>query len=123
MTTNSTLDKNSRYVSGGRTEVNSTALEWWERAVFPLDPSDELFTVDKRSEGRLDLIAHAFLGNSHLWWVIAQYNAILDPQAEISVGRVLRIPQQSRIQNILTGKLGGYASTREVPLSNITPIV
>jgi hypothetical protein len=120
---NSTLLKTSRYVAGGQTEVNSERLEWWERTIFPLDASDQIFTIDKTTEGRLDLIAHAFLSDSNLWWVIAQYNAILDPFGEITIGRTLRIPTPARIQNMLTGKLGGYESKREVPLANITPIV
>jgi len=123
METNSTLVQESRYVVGGQTEVNSKALEWWERATFTLDESDTRYVVDKQSAGRIDLIAKAFLGDSNLWWLVAQYNAILDPFAEISEGRVLRIPSQARVQTMLSGKLGGYASTREVPVTNITPIV
>jgi len=121
--TNSTLVQQSRYVVGGKTEVGSRNLEWWERTVFELDDTDERYTVDKKTEGRLDLIAAAYLGDSHLWWFIAQYNAILDPFAEIALGRVLRIPSRSRVQSLLAGKIGGFASTREIPLTNITPIV
>ena len=123
METNSTLVQESRYVVGGQTEVNSKALEWWERAVFTHDDSDTLYVVDKQSAGRINLIAKAFLGDSHLWWLVAQYNAILDPYMEIREGRLLRIPSPSRVQSMLGGKLGGYASTREVPITNITPIV
>ncbi len=121
--TNSTLVQKSRYVVGGQTEVNSKRLEWWERASFTLDDSDTTFVIDQKTEGRLDLVAKAFLGDNHLWWLIAQYNLILDPFSEIVTGRVLRIPSKDRVQSLLAGKLGGYASTREVPLSNITPIV
>lgn len=121
--TNSTLVKNSRYVAGGQTEVNSTRLEWWERAVYTLAESDLLYTVDKITSGRLDLIAQAFLGDSHLWWLVAQYNAVLDPVSEIIEGRILRIPARDRVQSMLTGKLGGYKSTREVSLMNITAII
>jgi hypothetical protein len=120
---NSTLIKTSRYVAGGQTEVNSKRIEWWEKTNFQLDESDELYTIDKTTEGRLDKIAHLFLNNSHLWWLIAQYNAILDPFAEIIPGRTLRIPSPARVQNMLTGKLGGYESKMEIPLTNITPIV
>jgi hypothetical protein len=123
METNSTLVQNSRYVVGGQTEVNSKRLEWWERANFTLDESDDRFVIDRKTEGRLDLIAAAFLGDSHLWWFIAQYNAILDPHGEVIQGRVLRIPKKDRVQTMLSGAQGGYASTREVPLTNITPIV
>lgn len=124
METNSTLVQDSRYVVGGQTEVNNTALEWWERTVFALDESDIIYTVQKSSEGRLDNIAKTFLNDSSYWWVIAQYNAILDPFTEITEGRILRIPTPARLQSMLgAGRLGGYASSREVPLSNITPIV
>jgi hypothetical protein len=121
--TNSTLVQHSRYVVGGQTEVNSKRIEWWERAVFELDTSDSTFVIDKATVGRLDLIAAATLNDSHLWWLIAQYNAILDPYAEITIGRILRIPNAARVQSLLVGKIGGYTSTREVPLSNIYPIV
>lgn len=123
MEKNSTLVQDSRYVVGGQTEVNSTRLEWWERATFTLDESDTKYVVDSKSKGRLDLIAKAFLGDSNLWWLIAQYNAILDPYAEIVEGRVLRVPTQARVQTMLSGKMGGYASSREIPVTNITPIV
>jgi nucleoid-associated protein YgaU len=123
MDKNSVNVQNSRYVSGGETEVNSTRLEWWERIQFEVDPSDMRYTVDIKTEGRLDLIAAAFLGDSHLWWLIAQYNAILDPFSEITIGRVLRIPSKDRAGMLMNGRVGGFKSARTIPLSNITPIV
>lgn len=123
MEKNSTLVQNSRYVVGGETEVNQTALEWWERTNFTLDSTDVTYTVEAKVEHRLDLIAEAYLGDGSLWWLIAQYNMILDPFAEVTVGRILRIPTPARAKTMLKGKLGGFESTREVPLTNITPIV
>jgi nucleoid-associated protein YgaU len=124
MNTNSAELPGSRYVSGGKTEANTNALEWWERTKFTLDDSDTRYVVDRKSAGRLDLIAYAAYGDSHLWWFIAQYNALLDPFAEVTEGRVLRIPAKDRVQLMMTtGKLGGYPSAREVPINNITPIV
>lgn len=123
MEKNSTLVQNSRYVVGGETEVNQTALEWWERTVFTLDDSDTTYTVEAKAVGRLDLIAQAYLGDSSLWWLLAQYNMILDPYSEITVGRVLRIPSTARVKTMLKGQMGGYESKREVPLNNVTPIV
>lgn len=121
--TNSTLLKNSRYVVGGITEVNPYALEWWERVDFQSDDTDLRYIIEAKFEGRLDLIAAQFLGDSRMWWVIAQYNALLDVYNETITGRLLRIPAKARLQSMLSGKLGGIASTREVPLSNISPIV
>jgi hypothetical protein len=119
---NSVLNKNSRYVSGGRTEVNPTALEWWERIPLPVNKDDTVYVVEKRFEGRLDQIAAVYLGEPRYWWVIAQYNNILDPYSEISEGAILYIPKIEKVKALMSGKTGGYPSEREVPLS-ILPIV
>jgi hypothetical protein len=122
---NSTLLSSSRYTAGGQTEVNSSALEWWERTQFQTDETDLIYVVDSLTAGRIDLIAAAYYGEDKwsMWWLIAQYNAILDPEQEVSVGRVLRIPTKSRAQQLMQGRLGGYTSTRTVPTNPITPIV
>lgn len=119
---NSVLRPTSRYVSGGDTEVNNVALEWWERAVIVTADDDTAYVVQKSFEGRIDLIAEAFLSDTRLWWVIAQFNNILDPFAEIKEGTVLYIPSTDRVKSILNGKPGGVPSTREVP-TMILPIV
>lgn len=119
----SVLVRNSRYVSGGTSEVNARAIEWWERTPLTPDDSDVLYVVERRWEGRLDLIANALLGDSRLWWLIAQYNAILDVPGEIREGRVLRVPVKERAQSFLNGRIGGIDSLREVPTDTISPIV
>ena len=119
----SVLVRNSRYVSGGTSEVNARAIEWWERTPLVPDDSDVLYVVERRWEGRLDLIANALLGDSRLWWLIAQYNAILDVPGEIREGRVLRVPVKERAQSFLNGRIGGIDSLREVPTDTISPIV
>lgn len=124
MEKNSTFNKQSRYVSGGVTEVNQFALEWWDRQFFTIDPSDSIYIVEKKFEGRIDLITASYLGEKFVanWWVIAMINNILDPYTEIYEGRVLYIPTRDRVAAILNGQLGGVPSTREVPTS-ILPIV
>lgn len=123
MQSNSVLVQNSRYVSGGRSEVNDRAIEWWERAVLTPDFTDREYSVEARHAGRLDIIAHLFLGDTRLWWLIAQFNAVLDPFHEIVEGRILRIPTKERVRAMLQGRVGGYDSERQIPLSNITPLV
>jgi hypothetical protein len=120
--TNSTLIRTSRYVSGGITEVGQTTLEWWERQIFVSAADDLSYVVEKKFEGRLDLIAAMFLGEPRYWWLIAMYNNILDPFNEILEGVVLYIPSQDRVKNALSGKLGGVTSTRELS-PTILPIV
>lgn len=123
MQTNSVLVQNSRYVSGGRSEVNDRAIEWWERAVLTPDITDTEYVIEARHAGRLDTIAYLFLNDTRLWWVIAQFNAVLDPFHEIVEGRVLRIPSKERVRAMLQGRVGGYETERQVPLTNITPLV
>ena len=120
---NSTNSPTSRYVAGGKSEISDARIEWWERAEYNYSDTDTMYVVDLKTAGRIDLIAQAYLGDSHLWWLIAQYNSILDVTAEIRVGRVLHIPSSNRVQTLLNGKLGGFPSTRTIPLNNITPIV
>ena len=119
---NSTQVRNSRYVSGGTTEVTSRALEWWERAPLSVNEDDDTYVIEARFEGRLDLITTLFLGEPRYWWVIAQYNNILDPYTEVTEGTILYIPTLDRVKSLLQGKTGGVPSTRVVPTS-ILPIV
>lgn len=119
---NSTLVRSSRYVSGGTTEVNANAIEWWERDVISTFDDDTVYVVEKRFVGRLDLITATFLGEPRYWWVVAMYNNLLDPVDELTEGSVIYIPALEKVKSILTGKIGGVASKRQVPLS-ILPIV
>ena len=96
-------NKYSRYVQGGITETNAIGLGWWERRPIPKDPSDIIYFVENRFEKRIDLIAAAFYDDGRFWWVIAQFNDILDPYNEIVAGRRLVIPTKSRLfTNLLT---------------------
>ena len=122
MTTNSTESKFSRYVGGGNTEVSKSRIEWWDRIVFDSDPSDIVYVVERHYENRLDLISTLFYGESRWWWVIAQFNNILNPVDEIVEGRVLTIPNKSRLQTMLLTKRGGIKSTRTVN-SNMNSII
>lgn len=119
---NSVLLRQSRYVSGGVTEVNDFGLEWWERKTFTPSETDRIYVVEKKYEGRIDLIAAAFLDEPRYWWIIAMYNNILDPYVEVREGVILQIPTAERAKSFVGGNTGGVRSTREVPPS-ILPIV
>jgi len=109
---NSIKLKNSRYVQGGNTEIENR-LEWWERRIFNTSPTDLRYVVENKYEGRLDLLAYAFYGDPKLWWLIGQYNNILDPITEIIPGTVLIIPIKDRVMlDMLNKKIGGYESQR-----------
>jgi hypothetical protein len=122
MTTNSVQNGLSRYVHGGATEVANNRIEWWDRAIFRQDPTDQPYVVEKFYEGRIDLIASVFYNEPRLWWLLAQFNNILDPLTEVTAGRVLLIPAKSRIDMMLSGKKGGYQSQREL-VPTVPPVV
>jgi hypothetical protein len=122
MTTSSALVKTGRYVQGGLTEVGKLGLEWWDRYSFELDETDQIFTVSNSYVNRIDLIADTFYGEPRFWWIIAQYNNILDPWAEITIGRQLRLPTLNRLQLLFNKKTGGIKSSR-TPESVLPPIV
>lgn len=115
-------NKNSRYVAGGLTETANGFIEWWERANFKRDEGDIIYVVENFYENRLDLISAVFYGQSRYWWLIAQYNNILDPFSEVEAGRVLFIPTPDRAQMMTDTRKGGVPSTR-IPIKLISPII
>jgi len=122
MSTSSLDYMKSRYVSGGSTEVGGIGLEWWERAILTRDTSDTSYVVERRFEGRLDLISYMYLGDSRLWWVIGLLNNIIDPSMEVVEGTILWIPAKDRVDSMLSSNTGGIPSTRET-LPTIKEIV
>lgn len=122
MITNSLNLKNSRYVIGGVTEREENRLGWWERRIFDHTDADTFIVLTGRHVGRPDLIAYDFLGDSKLWWLVAQYNNIIDPFEEFQEGKYLRLPPKTML-NLLTGKIGGVQSQREITTNFIQPIV
>ncbi len=124
MTTNanSLYNKYSRYVAGGVTEAANNRLEWWERSQLPQSESDIVYVVENFYEGRLDLISAVFYDEPRWWWLIAQYNNIIDPAAEITAGRILYIPAKERLPLMISKKQGGVESTKE-PIETISPVV
>lgn len=114
---NSTYNsKNGRYVLGGTAEVSSFALEWWSKTDLARDPSDLVYFMEKKYEGRPELLGYLFYGDPGLWWVIAQYNTIIDPFNELVEGKMLLIPLKDRVQQAIFNSkaptIGGVPSTR-----------
>ena len=63
-------------------------------------PSDTS-VVASDYNGRLDLLAHSFYENPLLWWIIAEYNSILDP-IDFSDVSVLYIPNKDDVTEMLS---------------------
>lgn len=107
-TSNATDSKSSRYVNGGTTDRYPNRLGWWERR--PLEHSDDdiRFTIDKTSEARPDIIAFQVYGKALYYWVVLQYNNIVDIQEELTAGTEIRLPRYTRlILSIMNKKTGG----------------
>jgi len=107
-------EKNGRYVLGGSTEVSAAALEWWERKSLIRDASDFAYYLEIKYVGKPDLLAYTFYGDALLWWVICQYNNIIDPLTELIEGKLLILPDPSRVRTMLKTdvNVGGLKSTR-----------
>ena len=61
--------------------------------------SDQVHRVKEDEIGFLDKIAVVYYGPGFedLWWIIATANSIIDPDQEMFVGQVLRIPPRDLI--------------------------
>jgi hypothetical protein len=123
MANNSSIElTTSRYVQGGMTEISSSAIEWWERNNYSPDSTDLTYTIESKFSGRPDLISAVFYNEPRYWWLIAQYNNVLDPHEEFITGRILLIPTPARLKTMLNGRVGGIPSQRTLEPS-ITAIV
>lgn len=108
---NSVYKQKSRYVVGGKTEVGVNKLEWWTKDFLNADSTDVIYVLEKKFEGRPDLLAQAFYEDPYLWWVICQFNSILDFNTEFIEGVILRIPTKSRVLTLISpNKMGGIPS-------------
>jgi hypothetical protein len=45
----------------------------------------------------LHLVAFRYLGDQRLWWVVADFNAIIDPTVELAPYTTLRLPSTTRL--------------------------
>jgi hypothetical protein len=70
--------------------------------------------MEKKYEGRPEILGYVFYGDPGLWWIIAQYNNILDPFVELVEGQILIIPTLARVKQAYSqnARVGGIASTR-----------
>lgn len=59
---------------------------------FDHSSNDIFHTITSGEVGRLDLIAQKFYDSAELWWVIAIANDIFNAFTEITIGKILRVP-------------------------------
>ena len=63
---------------------------------FALSPS-RIVTVDASTEANLPKLANDFLGDQSLWWLLLEYNGLLDPIQDIFPGQRLLIPERRQV--------------------------
>jgi len=54
-----------------------------------------LAQVSLQFEARPDLISYAAYGTAAYWWLILLANNILDPEEDLTVGKIIKIPNIS----------------------------
>jgi hypothetical protein len=113
MASSSTLNAKGRYIQGGQTTVYPNRIGWWNRFIIAKDPiTDVEFKITSQFVGRPDLIAHLFYKQTRYMWVIMQYNDIIDPLTELSLGTKILVPSEARVNLVL---LGSSVDTTETP--------
>lgn len=79
-------------------------VEFWDLSALPVFlPQDGDLTYVVVSNDRLDNLAFKFYGDAVLQWVIAYVNGI-DLMQDIASGDVLRIPDPSYVQRVMSGR-------------------
>ena len=98
MAKNIVLPPNSRYLSTNVYEdaKGNTFFGPWQPLNLPLDATDSFYLVREGVQARLDLLAYDIYGDSGLWWVIANYNNVINPFL-LEAGETLRIPSRARV--------------------------
>ena len=85
------------------TLYNVDNVEFWGiRPIIEAEEKadDQFHTVVQ--DDRIDKLAHDYMGDSALWWIIADYNDLFFCH-DLEIGSVLRIPQISTVRTeILT---------------------
>lgn len=70
---------------------NQKFLETFNNTEIINSEEDQYYTVEVRTENRLDIIAAEHYGFPNYWWIVAHANGIIDP-FNVPYGTVLRIP-------------------------------
>lgn len=64
---------------------------------LPSASSDVYVTISQDIANRPDLISQKAYGTPDLWWVIYEYNNIVDPLFDLQVGQIIKIPDKNRV--------------------------
>jgi len=72
---------------------------------------------------RVDLLAHRYLGQADLWWIICDYNDLFFP-LELTPGTILRIPSTEHVSMRLLDSSPGriHPSRHLAPVAGKYPV-
>ena len=81
------------------TPQNSINLEPLVIRPFAIEEDDQLYTIERTSAYRPDLLSFDLYGTPRLWWVFAQRNPdqIEDPIYDFKPGVVIQLPKQATV--------------------------
>lgn len=74
-------------------------IETWIIQTPPANSSDLYIQIT--SPDRLDILADKLYGDQSLWYIIAQANALGKGSYHVPAGKILRIPNQSGLQDYI----------------------
>lgn len=81
----------TRYNSDGIIEHEGEKIYEIKESI-PTDARDDDITYTTISGDDLRTIAHKLYDDARLYWVIAEYNGMVDPFEPLGIGRSLRVP-------------------------------
>ena len=79
-------------------------IESWDPIELEELPEDRFYEVTAPLAHRPDLISKIYYGTEQLYWVIARVNGMVDPFAETTVGKKLRIPDRDNLFHTILGQ-------------------
>lgn len=82
--------------------LESEGTQFWDLGKYPRIPERPDDVAHTVTEGdRLDTLAFKYYGDPVLWWVLAVANEFPNPQTDLNVGDVIRIPSPAFVKQEL----------------------
>lgn len=89
--------RQSRMLNGGKTEIKGDKLGWWERESFEKNTTTDVrVTIPDVYDRRPDLLSYRVYQTPRLFWLILQYNNIVDVEEEFRSGQEIILPSRVR---------------------------
>lgn len=57
--------------------------------------------ISQSFEGRPDLISYKLYSTVDLWWVVCQFNGVINPFTDLRVGMLIKVPDYSQVMHLL----------------------